>query len=46
MSFSERLRALIEERGLMQKQVAIDLKIPVSTLGGYVQGVSDPTLIC
>ena len=42
MNFSERLRALIEERDLTQKQVASDLNIAPSTLGGYVQGSSEP----
>lgn len=42
MSFCDTLRTLIEERGLTQKQLAQDLEIPVSTLGGYVQGTSEP----
>ncbi len=42
MPFYTMLRTLIEERGLTQKQVALDLDIPVSTLGGYVQGTSEP----
>lgn len=42
MNFSDRLRSLIEERDITQKQVAGDLHIPVSTLGGYVQGTSEP----
>ena len=42
VSFSERLRALIEERRMTQIQLAFDLRIPVSTLGGYVQGTSEP----
>ena len=42
MPFNEILRNLIEERGLTQKQTAIDLHIPVSTMGGYVQGTSEP----
>ena len=42
MIFSERLRLLIEEKELTQKQLARELKIPVSTLGGYVQGTSEP----
>ncbi len=40
--FSERLRNLIEEKGITQKFLASELKIPVSTLGGYVQGTSEP----
>jgi len=42
MTFSDILRLLIEERGLTQKQLAKDLHIAVSTLGGYVQGTSEP----
>lgn len=42
MEFSDILRLLIEERGLTQKQLAKDLHIAVSTLGGYVQGTSEP----
>ncbi len=42
MAFHEQLHRLIEERGLTQKQTALELHIPVSTLGGYVQGTSEP----
>ena len=42
MNFSYKLRSLIEERNLTQKQVAIDLNIAPSTMGGYVQGSSEP----
>lgn len=42
MSFCNKLRALIEERNLTQKQVANDLNIAPSTMGGYVQGSSEP----
>ena len=42
MPFYDILRNLIDERGLTQKQLAQDLEIPVSTLGGYVQGTSEP----
>ena len=42
MKFSDKLRALIEERELTQKQVAKDLNIAPSTMGGYVQGISEP----
>lgn len=42
MKFCEKLRSLIEERNLTQKQVAIDLNIAPSTMGGYVQGISEP----
>lgn len=42
MAFHEKLRMLIEERDLTQKQMALELRIPASTLGGYVQGTSTP----
>ena len=42
MAFFKILRNLIEERNLTQKQVANDLGIVVSTMGGYVQGSSEP----
>ena len=42
MTFNEILRSLIEDRDLTQKQVAKDLNIAPSTLGGYVQGTSEP----
>lgn len=42
MNFCYKLRFLIEERNLTQKQVAIDLNIAPSTMGGYVQGSSEP----
>ncbi|HBM99237.1 MAG TPA: XRE family transcriptional regulator [Ruminococcus sp.] len=42
MDFSDKLRLLIEERNITQKFLASDLKIPASTLGGYVQGTSEP----
>lgn len=42
MEFSDKLRMLIDEREITQKQLAADLKIPPSTLGGYVQGTSEP----
>ena len=42
MNFSNKLRTLIEERNLTQKQVAKDLNIAPSTMGGYVQGISEP----
>lgn len=42
MNFSVKLRLLIEERSLTQRQVAKDLNIAPSTMGGYVQGNSEP----
>lgn len=42
LNFSNKLRNLIEERNLTQKRVANDLNIAPSTIGGYVQGSSEP----
>ena len=42
MNFSEKLRLLIDEENITQKQFANDLNIAPSTIGGYVQGVSEP----
>ena len=42
MNFCDKLRCLIEERNLTQKRVATDLNIAPSTIGGYVQGSSEP----
>jgi len=42
LKFSNKLRNLIEERNLTQKKVANDLNIAPSTMGGYVQGSSEP----
>ena len=42
MPFYDKLRNLIDEHSLTQKSLALDLEIPVSTLGGYVQGTSEP----
>ena len=42
MNFSDKLRLLIEERNLTQKRVANDLNIAPTTMGGDVQGSSEP----
>lgn len=42
MTFAEKLHMLIDEREITQKRLALDLQIPASTLGGYVQGTSEP----
>lgn len=42
MKFSEKLRLLIDEENITQKQFANDLNIAPSTIGGYVQGISEP----
>ena len=44
--FTEKLRMLMDERDMKQKDVAAALHIPASTLGGYVQGKSQPDLQC
>lgn len=42
MAFADKLRSLIEEHNITQKQLAINLNIAPSTLGNYVQGVREP----
>ncbi len=42
MKFNEKLRALIEEKNITQKNAAKDMNIAPSTMGGYVQGTSEP----
>ena len=42
MDFSDRLRTLLDERDMKQKELAAVLQIPASTLGGYMQGTSEP----
>lgn len=42
MKFSDKLRALIEEKNITQKRAAQELNIAPSTMGGYVQGTSEP----
>lgn len=42
MAFGDTLRNLIEELDITQKQLATDLKIAPSTIGGYVQNTSEP----
>ena len=44
MAFSDILRTLAENKGITQKKLASDIGIPVSTLGGYFQGTSEPDL--
>ena len=44
MAFPKRLKMLIKERKLTQKQIADALGIPASTFSGYVQGYSEPSL--
>ena len=40
--FPERLHLLLKEAEITQKQLANDMDIPVSTIGGYAQGASEP----
>ena len=42
MKFGDVLRALLDERNITQKQLAADLNIAPSTVGGYVQNSSEP----
>ncbi|MDR1892152.1 MAG: helix-turn-helix domain-containing protein [Oscillospiraceae bacterium] len=42
MNFGERLRALIEERGITQKALAEQLNIAASTVSSYVQNTREP----
>ena len=42
MDFSNHLRALIEERNMTQKELALQLNIAPSTLGSYVQNKREP----
>lgn len=44
MTIGETLRNLIEEREITQKQLAAALNLSPSTLGGYVQGTSEPDI--
>lgn len=42
MNFGDVLRALLDERNITQKQLAVDLNMAPSTIGGYVQNSSEP----
>ena len=42
MSFGETLRALIEERGMTQKELTARFNVAPSTLSCYVQGTREP----
>ncbi|MBR2310684.1 MAG: helix-turn-helix transcriptional regulator [Oscillospiraceae bacterium] len=44
MTFSDLLHELAEYKDITQKQLAADLGIPASTIGGYFQGTSEPDL--
>ena len=43
-AFSDILRSLAENKGITQKKLAADIGVPVSTIGGYFQGTSEPDL--
>jgi len=42
MNFGDKLRALIEEQGVTQKELATKLNISPSTLGNYIQNTREP----
>ncbi|MBQ1371997.1 MAG: helix-turn-helix transcriptional regulator [Oscillospiraceae bacterium] len=42
MTFGSIVRALIEERGITQKELTRQLNIAPSTLGSYIQGIREP----
>lgn len=42
MSFGDILRNLLNDRGIMQKQLALDLNIAASTIGNYIQHSREP----
>lgn len=44
MGISDVLRSLAESKNLTQKQIAADIGVPASTVGGYFQGTSEPDL--
>lgn len=42
MNFGDRLRILIDERGITQKELASQLNIAPSTVSSYVQNTREP----
>jgi len=42
MRFGDKLRALIEEQDITQKDLAMQLNLAPSTLGSYVQNTREP----
>ena len=42
MNFGNKLRGLIEERSMTQKELATQLNIAPSTMGSYVQNTREP----
>jgi transcriptional regulator with XRE-family HTH domain len=45
MNFGDKLRALIEERGITQKELASHLNIAPSTVSSYVQNTREPDFV-
>lgn len=45
MNFGNKLRALIEERGITQKELASHLNIAPSTVSSYVQNTREPDFV-
>ncbi len=43
MQFSERLRAIMEERGMVQTQVADEIGVLQNTISAWVTGKHEPT---
>ncbi len=42
MNFGTVLRALLEERGISQRQLAQELNMAASTVGNYIRGIREP----
>ena len=42
MRFGDKLRVLLEERNMTQKELAAQLNIAASTMGSYVQNAREP----
>lgn len=42
MTLGQKLRLMLDERNITQKQLALELNMAPSTLGGYIQDVSEP----
>jgi len=44
MKFGDVVKNLIETQDLTQKQVAIDINMPASTLGNYIRNIREPDI--
>ena len=42
MTLGQKLRLLLDERNMTQKQLALELNMAPSTIGGYIQDSSEP----